>query len=269
MDDYIKGNKEAWEEAFDRRFAGWGEDVVSRVQNEDYPFFNEETIRVLRKYNLEGKSVGQFCCNNGRETLSLVKSGGATRGIGFDIAENQVAFANACAAKLALPCEFVATNIYDIKGYEEMFDLVIITIGALCWFKDLDRFFAIISKTMKKDGVIVINESHPMINMLAMDGEAEYDAKHPLSCKFSYFEHEWRNNGGMDYITGESYESKTFTDYTHPLSEIIGAMCKNGLVITDFLEFDHDIGVGYTDLDGKRFPLSMILEGKKLNTDCQ
>ncbi len=264
MDDYIKGNKAAWEEAFDRRSSDWGADILTRIETEAYPFFNAETVRILRKYDLTGKDVVQFCCNNGREMLSLVKSSGAIHGVGFDIAENQVAFANSCTKELALPCEFVATNIYDIVGYDEAFDFSLITIGALCWFRDLDGFFQIVARTLKKGGVIVINESHPMINMLALDGEAEYDPEHPITCVFSYFEHEWRNNQGMDYITGESYESKTFIDYTHSLSEIIGAMCRNGIAVTNFEEFDHDIGVGYTDLDGKRFPLSMIIEGKKL-----
>lgn len=263
MNDYIKGNKEAWEEAFERRSADWGTNVVSRVNSEAYSFFNEETARVLQKYDLAGKAIAQFCCNNGRETLSLVKSAGAARGVGFDIAENQVAFANACAKELSLPCQFIATDIYDITDYEDAFDFALITIGALCWFKDLDAFFRIIAKTLKKGGAIVINESHPLINMLARDDEPEYDPAHPLSCVFSYFEYEWKNNWGMDYITGESYASKTFTDYTHSLSEIMGAMCKNGLVITNFEEYDHDIGVGFTALDGKHFPLSMIIEGKK------
>ena len=43
MENYIKGNKEAWEEAFDKRDASWGADIVERISNEDYPFFNEDT----------------------------------------------------------------------------------------------------------------------------------------------------------------------------------------------------------------------------------
>lgn len=263
MNEYIKSNKAAWEEAFDRRSKDWGVDVCERVLNESYPFFNEETVRVLRKYDLKDKMIGQFCSNNGRETLSLVQSGGAARGIGFDIAENQVAFANECAKKTMVPCDFVATNVYDIAGYDETFDFVLITIGALCWLHDLDGFFSIVSRTMKKGASIVINETHPMINTLAFSGEEEHDKNHPFNCVFSYFEHEWRNNAGMDYITGKNYESKTFIDYTHPLSEIIGGMCSNQLVVTGFEEFDHDIGAGCSELDGKRFPLSMIIEGKK------
>ena len=69
---------------------------------------------ILRSIDMEGKTVGQFCCNNGRELLSLVKCGKAAKGIGFDIAENQVAFANEKAKELSLPCTFEAANVYDI-----------------------------------------------------------------------------------------------------------------------------------------------------------
>ncbi len=150
MEKYIEGNKEAWEEAFDKRDASWGADITERIRKEDYAFFNEETIAVLKRINTEDAVIGQFCCNNGRELLALVKSGRAKRGIGFDIAENQVAFANDKAKELQLPCEFEAVNIYDIDDrYKEQLDVALITIGALCWFDDLNRFFEVIAKCMK------------------------------------------------------------------------------------------------------------------------
>ena len=114
MDKYIEGNKAAWEEAFENRAASWGADITERIRTEDYPFFYEETKAVLKQIRTEGAVIGQFCCNNGRELLSLVKCGKAKKGIGFDIAENQVAFANEKAKELGLPCEFEAVNIYDI-----------------------------------------------------------------------------------------------------------------------------------------------------------
>ena len=185
MKNYIEGNKAAWEEAFDYRDASWGADITDRIQKESYPFFNEETVAVLRKIPTEGMTIGQFCCNNGRELLSLVKSGKAAKGIGFDIAENQVAFASEKAKELGLPCVFEAVNVYDIDDrYNEQFDMVIITIGALCWFDDLDRFFAIVAKCMKPGAVIVINEQHPCTNMLASEGDEEFDPEHRTECRF-------------------------------------------------------------------------------------
>ena len=264
MDQYIEGNKAAWEEAFDNRDASWGADITERIQNEDYPFFNEETKSVLKQIHTEGAAIAQFCCNNGRELLSLVKSGKAKRGVGFDIAENQVAFANEKAKELQLPCAFEAVNIYDIDDrYAEQFDVVFITIGALCWFDDLKRFFAVVSKCMKKRAVIVINEQHPCTNMLAAEGEKPFDPDHRTECRYSYFEHAWTGNEGMYYMTKKRYRSKTFTDFTHPMSEILSGLCDNGIVVTGLKEYDHDISGGFTALDHQGYPLSMIIQGQK------
>lgn len=264
MEDYIKGNKEAWEEAFDMRDVAWGADIVERVRNTRYGFFNEDTAEVLRQIDCRGKAVAQFCCNNGRELLSLVQSSGAARGVGFDIAENQVAFAREKAQELELPCEFVATDILDISdAYRGQFDVIIITIGALCWFKDLDAFFAVVSRCMKPEAFLVINEMHPCTNMLAVAGDEGYDARNRLACKYSYFEHVWVGNEGMDYMAGKAYPSKTFTDFTHPLSEIMSAICGNGMAITGFQEFDYDIGNGFLDVQHQGYPLSMIIKAMK------
>ena len=265
MEKYIEGNKEAWEEAFENRDASWGADISERVRTEEYPFFNEETKNVLQKLSTEGAVIGQFCCNNGRELLSLVKSGKAKKGIGFDIAENQVAFANEKAKELQLPCSFEAVNIYDIDDrYRGQLDVALITIGALCWFNDLDRFFAVVAKCMKPGAVIVINEQHPCTNMLATEGEELFDPEHRTDCHYSYFAHEWTGNGGMYYMTQKSYHSKTFTDYTHSLSEIISGMCNNGIVVTGLQEFDYDISGGFSAIDHSGFPLSMILQGRRI-----
>ena len=264
MEKYIEGNKAAWEEAFDKRDDSWGADITERIKNEEYPFFYEEMKETLKDLDTEGRVIGQFCCNNGRELLSLVKCGRAKKGTGFDIAENQVAFANEKAKELNLPCEFVAVNIYDIDdSYKDQFDVVIITIGALCWFEDLNRFFAIVAKCMKPGAVIVINEQHPCTNMLATEGEELYDPDHRLECRYSYFEHVWTGNEGMYYITKKNYQSKTFTDYTHSMSEIISGMCSNGIVITGMREFDYDICGGYEAVDHSGYPLSMIIKGIK------
>ena len=265
MKEYIEGNKAAWEEAFDNRHPSWGADITERIQKEDYPFLEKETADVLREIPTEGMTVGQFCCNNGRELLSLVKSGKAAKGIGFDIAENQVAFANEKAKELSLPCVFEAVNVYDIDDrFREQFDVVIITIGALCWFDDLNRFFAVVAKCMKPGAVIVINEQHPCTNMLASEGDEGFDPEHRLECRFSYFEHTWTGNDGMYYMTQKSYPSKTFTDFTHSMSEIISGMCGNGIVITDLQEFDYDISGGFAAMDHSGFPLSMMIRGKRL-----
>ena len=40
-------------------------------------------------------------------------------------------------------------------------------------------------------------------------------------------------------------------------------MCNNGIVITGLKEFDHDISGGFSSIDHRGYPLSMILQGNK------
>ena len=127
----------------------------------------------------------------------------------------------------------------------------------------MNRFFEIVAKCMKPGAVIVINEQHPLTNMLACEGDEPYDPKHRKECHYSYFENEWTGNSGIYYMTKKSYESKTFTDYTHSMSEIISGMCENGIVITGLKEFDNDLSSGFADMNNSGFPLFMIIQGRK------
>jgi SAM-dependent methyltransferase len=261
--DYMKGNKEAWEEAFERRDPAWGLDIARKIRSERYPFLEKDTLPIIERLGLKGKAIGQFCSNNGRELLSLMQSG-AVEGIGFDIAENQVAFANAQALELGLNCKFVATNILDIgEDYRNRFDFILITIGALCWFKDLDAFFAKVSACLKPGGTLLINEQHPVTNMLGAPGEEEYLEAYPATLVNDYFYKEWTGNDGMYYIAQKAYRSKTFTDYSHPLSEILNAMIRAGLELRGLQEFDYDISGMFSALNGKGIPLSCIIEARK------
>jgi len=72
---YIEDNKAAWEEAFENRKPGWGDDNHILLDKEEFYFFNDDMKKVLERISVEGKTVAQFCCNNGRELLSVMKAG--------------------------------------------------------------------------------------------------------------------------------------------------------------------------------------------------
>ncbi len=65
--DYISSNKEAWEEAFEKRSEGWGEDIIYRLKNEGIPFIEKVLADELNNYDFLNKTIAQFCCNNGRK----------------------------------------------------------------------------------------------------------------------------------------------------------------------------------------------------------
>ncbi len=264
--NYSQSNKEAWEEAYDHRSEGWdAKDIIKRIRDEKGTYFQDEVLEVLKTYNLKDKTVGQFCCNNGRELLSLMTFG-AKEGIGFDIAENMIATANLAAEILELNCSFYAADILTLdEKYNDRFDFLIVTIGALTWFEDLTAFFAVASRCLKKGGALLVNEMHAFTNMLGVEGEDEYDPKDPKKLVHSYFKSDpWIENDGMPYLTETNYESKTFYCFSHTVATILTALSDNGFCLTKFKEFAHDISGNFEALDHSGIPLSYLLTAVKL-----
>lgn len=261
--NYIETNKAAWEEAFDNRYPEWGERNHELLKSEKLRFFNPDMRKELEKFDFRGKTIAQFCCNNGRELLSLMDLG-ADKGIGFDIAENILEQARSTADKAGIKnCSFVNCNILDIpEGFCNNFDFIFFTVGALTWFEDLSLLFDKAGKCLKRGGTLIINDSHPFLYMLPASEDEGFNPDDPDRVVFSYFRKEpWIENNGMGYMSVE-YESKTFTSFTHTMSDIINALSENGMKTVRLNEYDYDIGI--TGLyENKGFPLSFILIAEK------
>lgn len=261
--DYIIQNKQAWEEAFDHKHPRWGEENHIRLRNERLPFFCPDVIAELTAIHFKGRTVAQFCCNNGRELLSLMQLG-AQKGVGFDIAENIVQQAKETAAKAGIDnCEFVTANILDIDSrYHNKFDFVLFTIGAIMWFQDLKPLFKKAAECLKPKGIIFIHDLHPFMNMLPLPGESVFRADQLNRMTYSYFRNDpWIENEGMAYMS-ERYESKTFTSFSHTMADIINALCFSNMHVRKLNEYAYDVGL--TDVyDDKGYPLSFILISEK------
>ena len=262
--DYIKNNKMAWEEAFENRHKNWGDENYLALNKVKWAFFSEDMQKEIKEIDLKGKKIAQFCCNNGREILSLVKNVSCV-GVGFDIAENIINQAKTTANKAKIAdCTFIACNILEIPSkYYNQFDFIFLTIGAITWFEDLNILFQKASKCLKTNGLLLINDFHPIYNMLALPGEESYNPNSLDKVAYSYFRKEpWIETNGMSYMSAK-YESKPFTSFTHNMSNIINGLSANNLKTIKLNEYDYDISDSATVYNGKGFPLSYILIAEK------
>ena len=260
--DYFNTNKQAWEEAFEHRHEGWGDDMAQRLGSEELPYLQECFRQALRDLDLKGKSIAQFCCNNGREILSAMQLG-AAKGVGFDIAENMIEHGRKVARQAKIPCEFAACNIMEIGAeYDGAFDLIFFTIGAITWFQDLEALFQVAARCLKPGGTLLIHDFHPFINMLPLPGEEPFDPEKPDRVAYSYFRAEpWLEQNSGGYMSAHQ-NSHTFTSFSHTMASIVNAIIAAGLRIGFLREFDFDVGI--TDAyEGKGWPLSYILRADK------
>ncbi|WP_162913062.1 class I SAM-dependent methyltransferase [Rhodospirillaceae bacterium SYSU D60014] len=238
-DDYTAANRQAWDEAApihrERKFA----ELIAQFSEPGHSCLDPIETAILRRIGIDGKDVAQLCCNNGRELLS-VKNLGAGRCVGFDISEGFIEQARELAAAGGIDCSFVATDIYAIPhDYDESFDLVTITIGALGWMPDLTEFLAVAAHLLKPGGWLFIYEQHPILDMFEPGDTAD-----PLALRYSYFQTEpFRNEYGLDYWGKARYPSKPMYWFHHKLSDVIAGCLANGLALEAFEEYPHDISV--------------------------
>lgn len=261
--NYSMANKEAWNEAQMVQEKGRKEDIVSEILKGNYQIDKV----IYENVEIKDKVIGQICCNNGRELLSLMKMG-AKESVGFDISDNFIKEAKNMAEKLNYNSKFICTDILEIEGYDDIFDILLITVGTFSWFQDLDKLFKKVSKILKKNGQLVIHEFHPITNLFAVPGEDEYEERNPKKFTYSYFRKELMiETNGIDYVGGTQYKSKPFYSFMHTFSEIINSIVNNNIKITKINEFDYDIGLGIDYLNKQGIPLSYILIGKKIDNN--
>lgn len=262
---YIKTNQKAWEHAFDHRQGDYAKDMVHLLNDPHYTYLNPVLDTCFQPIDLKNKTLIQLCCNNGRELLSLAKKG-LKQAIGFDLASNMVDHANAVAQTLDLKATFIQSDVLEITDqFNQQGDILLITIGALCWFHDLKAFFNVVHRLLKPGGQVVIHEIHPVVNMLATPSERAYDPNHPSQLVYDYFKEIPWETGSMGYMTEAATQTTPFLSFSHSFSSILNAAIKNQLNVIRFEEYDVDYGNLVSDLNHKGIPLSylFILEKKQ------
>jgi SAM-dependent methyltransferase len=144
--------------------------------------------------------------------------------------------------------------------------MVFISIGALCWLPDLEKLFTIAVRLLKPAGKLVIYELHPISNVIAAPPEKEYDPNDPLKICYRYFQPEpLVSNDGIDYVGKTTYQGKTKYDFMHTMGYIITSIVKNGIVLEEFSEYQHDISDLFDHLgDDSKLPLSYIIIANKI-----
>ena len=263
--NYAERNREAWNQVTHIHHKNSRNNLHMAVQADDYSDLDPTETAVLKSVGFQQNRIAQICCNNRRELISLLKLG-AESGVGFDISDEAIKEAEVLATLSKTNCQFVRTNVVEIDPtYFNQFDLVFVTIGALCWFDDLTRFFAIAAQLLRPDGHLFIYELHPISGLFALPGEADYEAEQELKIAYTYFRNEpFVIESGLDYVGNTQYEAKTSYAFAHTLADIFTAILQNHLTIREFQEYPHDISMDFKHLEKyQKLPLCFTLVAQK------
>lgn len=257
----VEQNGLAWEKvaathAVDRNL----HETRSHLEQDTAYYIDSEFRTELEAIGLHGKVVAQFNCNNGRELISSLQLG-AERGYGFDISEGYVEQAKWLAESVSVPAEFLAADIYALPArYDGSADLVFVTAAAMCWMPDLRDYFAVAHRVLRPGGTLLIYETHPFAEMFKPDAHRE--AGESLVPHYQYGTNEpFVFDSRGDYYGDPEQGIEIAYWFHHSMSKIQQATLDAGFEIRRVAEFDHDVCVGYRDVEriAVRPPLSFML----------
>ncbi len=258
-------NREAWNETMPYHQKGRKINLYQKFKDPQFIQLNAIERDAFSRVQIQDKRVIQLCCNNGIELISINRIG-AKECIGVDISDEAIQEAQKFAEIANANCSFIRSDIYDILQIDPgTFDVVYISVGALCWLPDLPRLFDIISNLLNEHGHLVIFEAHPFTNVLGFSDDPGYNPDIPFNVLFSYFRKEpFEYSDGIDYIGGVDYPSKKYYNYSYTISAIINNSIRVGLNIIEFSEFSEDIACIFSKIEeAQKLPLSYLFIAQK------
>jgi SAM-dependent methyltransferase len=134
------------------------------------------------------------------------------------------------AAAVGVDVETVETDSRALpESLHGRFDLVYVTVGAICWIDDLDVWMRQVALALRAGGRLVMVEIHPTYQMV--------EARVPdLVVDFPYGGGAgYTETGTGDYADPESTITSTTTCYAHSVADIVNGAIRAGMRI-DLLE---------------------------------
>lgn len=262
-------NREAWNQALIYHQKARNNSLQTGFADPEFTTLDRDCDDVLidkiKNMDISGKAISQMPCNNGRELLSLMRFG-AKEAIGFDISDIAIQEAKQLAKISGLNAKFERTDILEISSkFNECFDFIYISEGSLQWFPDLNDYFSVVSRVLKKGGEVLIFEMHPFAYFFE-NGYSPHlgGGNQNFGKMISYFNKgPYNYKNGIDYVGGIQYESKECFWFMHKISDIINALLQNNINIKELNEYNFEMANNEAAKYLDKFPLSYILIGEK------
>ena len=175
--------------------------------------------------DVTGRTLLHLQCHLGLDTLAWARAGAEVTGLDFSPAAVEAASDIARRAGLEPRSRFVCADVH--RAAEALggatYDVVYVSIGALCWLPSVDRWAAQVGRLVRPGGRFYIHEDHPLTWAMADD---TFDIEN------TYFEQPEPHVDDSDftYTDGGGVEGalRSF-EWNHGLGETVSALIRHGL----------------------------------------
>jgi len=230
MDERVAANRANWDARTPVHLASSFYDVEGWIAEARGPRRDEAEVlgdvTALRLVHLQ--------CHIGLDTLAWARAGAQVVGLDFSPAAVDAARDLARRAGLSDRARFVCADVNDavaaLRG--ESFDIVYVSLGALCWLPSVTRWASQAAALLAGGGRLFLHDVHPVSCALG-DNEARFER--------SYFE----ESAGVMFDDGGTYtdgpelvEHRQTFEWNHGIGEIVNALLSQGLVLDSLIEHE-------------------------------
>lgn len=230
-----------WEERRAANRANWDERAAVHLRSRFYDvegWLRDKPGPSRREAEALGDVAGlrllHLQCHFGLDTLAWARAGARVTGLDFSPAAVAAARDIAERAGLAGRSDFVCADVYDAVealGHAE-FDIVYVSLGALCWLPSVERWAAQVGALVAPGGRLYLHDGHPLAWALADD---RLELEHP------YFEEPepLTDDSGCTYTDsdGPLLNSRQY-EWNHGIGETVSALIRHGLRLEWLVEHD-------------------------------
>ena len=223
----VAANHAVWEAWTPHHFTSAGYDIPSFKAGRE-PL---DPITLAGVGDVAGRTLVHLQCHFGLDTLSWARRGATVAGV--DFSATAIAKAREVAQEMALPADFVCSNVYDAKAaLARQFDIVFTSVGVLGWLPDLEGWARVVASCLKPGGRFFIFEAHPTAFLFDQQPPAGMRLMYPYFARAPLIEEETGSYAALDSGTKVTCHS-----FAHPLADILGSLLRAGLRITTYDEY--------------------------------
>lgn len=241
QEEHTKINEIAWNqmayEAWVCRF-GTPSEASKKIMSDP-----SSKLGTLSKYltNVNNKRIANLLGSNGTKAVSLALMGADVSVVDFSFENSRYALdlARECDVKI----NYIVSDVLKMPARELTgdYDIVFCELGILHYFTDLNPFFEVAAKLLRKGGIFLIEDFHPIsTKLITTKGK-----KHKVTGDYFSTEIEETDVAYMKFVPGMEYlteEEKRGFQKAHlrkwTIGEIITAIANSGLCIKGLEEME-------------------------------
>ncbi|MDM5190672.1 class I SAM-dependent methyltransferase [Bacillus sp. DX4.1] len=116
---------------------------------------------------IQGKRIINLLGSKGSKAVAFALLGADVTVV--DISESNAKYAKELASAVGAPIEYIVSDVLDIQP-TKTFDVVLLELGVLHYFIDLQPLFQLIFQLLKDGGTLILRDYHPIYTkLLEMD----------------------------------------------------------------------------------------------------